>query len=81
MSSYNQEGNNQHLYYSYEKRQTFMMFFLGINFEEIGDCLCVKPEIYAVLTKMLSEKMVSFLETSLSVTGHEFMHYFVCLNS
>lgn len=41
----------------------------------------MKPEIYAVLTKMLSEKMVSFLEISLSITGHEFMHYFVCLNS
>ena len=45
--------------------------------EKSADCPCVKPDIYAVIIKMLSEKMVSFLDTSFCVVGHDLMHYFV----
>lgn len=47
--------------------------------EESGDYPCVKPDIDAVLKKMLSEKMVSFLGASLSVIGQDFVPYAVHL--
>lgn len=44
--------------------------------EKSAACPCVKPDIYAAIIKMLSEKMVSFLDTSFRVVGHDLMHYF-----
>ena len=80
MLSHNQEGSNQYLYYSFEKRLTFNdVFFQEFILGKSGNYSCVKTNKCVVLTKMLSEKMASFLDASLSLIGHDFMYFVVHL--
>ena len=57
----------------------FKLYIIVLVLGKSGNYSCVKTNKCVVLTKMLSEKMASFLDTSSSLIGHDFMYYVVHL--